>query len=134
MSIPKEPRQLLINLMYLVLTALLALNVSAEVLHAFFSMDKSLAESNRLMDGSNRKLAEAIGDQASAYTQFEPFRQKATQAQAIASRFFDEVGIMKTTIVEAAGGLGDDGMPKRKADKDVTTRLLVKEGAVASTG
>ena len=30
MALPKEPRQKMINLMYLVLTALLALNVSAE--------------------------------------------------------------------------------------------------------
>ena len=45
MSIPKEPRQLMINLMYLVLTALLALNVSAEVMNAFFSLDKGLKNS-----------------------------------------------------------------------------------------
>jgi len=48
MSIPKEPRQLMINLMYLVLTALLALNVSAEVMNAFFDLDKSLKNSNEL--------------------------------------------------------------------------------------
>ena len=48
MSIPKEPRQLMINLMYLVLTALLALNVSAEVMNAFFDLDKSLKDSNTL--------------------------------------------------------------------------------------
>ena len=36
MSIPKEPRQLMINIMYLVLTAMLALNVSAEIIIAFF--------------------------------------------------------------------------------------------------
>jgi hypothetical protein len=35
MALPKEPRQKMINLMYLVLTALLALNVSAEILNAF---------------------------------------------------------------------------------------------------
>ena len=35
MSIPKEPRQQIINIMYLVLTAMLALNVSAEILKAF---------------------------------------------------------------------------------------------------
>jgi hypothetical protein len=35
MSIPKENRQQMINMMYLVLTALLALNVSAEILNAF---------------------------------------------------------------------------------------------------
>jgi hypothetical protein len=34
-ALPKEPRQKMINIMYLVLTALLALNVSAEILNAF---------------------------------------------------------------------------------------------------
>ena len=81
MSIPKEPRQLMINLMYIVLTALLALNVSAEVLHAFFAMDESIGESNHLMDGANKKLAKAIGDQADAYAQFEPYKEKAKLAQ-----------------------------------------------------
>ena len=46
MSIPKEPRQLMINLMYLVLTALLALNVSAEVMNAFKTIDDSLTATN----------------------------------------------------------------------------------------
>ena len=35
MALPKEPRQKMINIMYLVLTALLALNVSSEILNAF---------------------------------------------------------------------------------------------------
>ena len=35
----------MINLMYLVLTAMLALNVSAEILNAFNVIDKSLVES-----------------------------------------------------------------------------------------
>lgn len=128
MSIPKEPRQLLINLMYIVLTALLALNVSAEVLQAFFSMDKSLGESNRLVDGANAQLVAAISDQAAAYAQFEPYKEKAAQAQAISKALFDHVGQMKEAIVAAAGGTGEDGLPLRKDDKDVPTRLLVKEG------
>lgn len=128
MSIPKEPRQLLINLMYIVLTALLALNVSAEILQAFFTIDKSLGESNSLMDKSNQNLAEAIGEQASAYTQFEPYREKAEQAQQIAKSYFDYVGEMKTQLLDAAGGTGEDGMPLHKEDKDIPTRLLVNEG------
>ena len=60
MSIPKDPRQLMINLMYIVLTALLALNVSAEILHAFFTIDESLQESSKLVESSNQKLAKAI--------------------------------------------------------------------------
>ena len=37
-----SPRQRMINMMYLVLTALLALNVSKEVLEAFAKMDNSI--------------------------------------------------------------------------------------------
>ncbi|HHJ50282.1 MAG TPA: gliding motility protein GldM, partial [Phaeodactylibacter sp.] len=67
MSIPKEPRQLMINLMYLVLTALLALNVSAEVMNAFFSLDKGIKESGKIVDTSNTRLLKAIQKQAKAY-------------------------------------------------------------------
>ena len=42
MSLPKEPRQKMINLMYLVLTAMLALNISVEILNAFKIVDNSL--------------------------------------------------------------------------------------------
>lgn len=54
MSIPKENRQQMINLMYLVLTALLALNVSAEILNAFRTINNSLASSNTLLDVNSR--------------------------------------------------------------------------------
>ena len=46
MALPKEPRQKMINIMYLVLTALLALNVSSEILNAFKVVDASLITSN----------------------------------------------------------------------------------------
>ncbi|HNB80787.1 MAG TPA: hypothetical protein PLP14_01745, partial [Chitinophagaceae bacterium] len=47
MSLPKEPRQLMINLMYLVLTALLAMNVSSEILNAFRIVDNSINQSSK---------------------------------------------------------------------------------------
>ena len=64
MSIPKEPRQLMINLMYIVLTALLALNVSAEIINAFFTMDDSLKGSNAIVSSSNEQLMKAIDEQS----------------------------------------------------------------------
>ena len=48
MALPKEPRQKMINIMYLVLTALLALNVSSEILNAFKTVDKSLQKSKEV--------------------------------------------------------------------------------------
>lgn len=64
MSIPKEPRQLMINVMYLVLTALLALNVSAEIFNAFAMVDKGLRTANTALDTANDALPQAIKDGA----------------------------------------------------------------------
>ena len=52
MSLPREPRQKMINMMYLVLTALLALNVSAEILNAFKTVNKSLETTNATVNNS----------------------------------------------------------------------------------
>ena len=43
---PETPRQRLIGMMYLVLTALLALNVSKDILNAFSIVDETLHSSN----------------------------------------------------------------------------------------
>src|ERR1700722_20755304 len=53
MSLPKEPRQKMINMMYLVLTALLALNVSVEVLNAFKTVNRSIERSNVVVGEKN---------------------------------------------------------------------------------
>ena len=50
----------MINLMYLVLTALLALNVSAEVMNAFFSLDKGMKDSGVIVDRSNEAVMNSI--------------------------------------------------------------------------
>src|SRR5689334_17314037 len=53
MSLPKEPRQKMINMMYLVLAALLALNVSVEVLNAFKTVNHSIERSNTVITEKN---------------------------------------------------------------------------------
>ena len=60
MALPKEPRQKMINLMYLVLTALLALNVSSEILNAFKVVDKSLMTSNDNLNTANGTLYNSL--------------------------------------------------------------------------
>ncbi|MGI8582557.1 MAG: hypothetical protein ACR2KX_10180 [Chitinophagaceae bacterium] len=56
MALPREPRQTMIHIMYLVLTAILALNVSAEVINAFKVVDKSLTNSNEVIGNANGTL------------------------------------------------------------------------------
>jgi len=132
MSIPKEPRQLMINLMYIVLTAMLALNVSAEILNAFLSMDRSINESTNIMNSSNDQLMASISEQAEAYTQFKPFEESGLAVQTIAQEFSSYITDLKSELIEASGGLDENQDPVGKKDKDITTRMLVDEGRGAT--
>ena len=62
MSLPKEPRQKMINMMYLVLTALLALNVSAEILNAFKTVNNSIIQSNAVVTDKNNITYKSFQD------------------------------------------------------------------------
>jgi hypothetical protein len=60
MALPREPRQKMINMMYLVLTALLALNVSSEILNAFKTVNKSLENTNTTVNKSTETIMESL--------------------------------------------------------------------------
>ena len=143
MSIPKEPRQLMINLMYLVLTALLALNVSAEVMNAFLSIDKSLATTNSnttksldaTVDGLNNLLKE------DAKAKYRPLQPAIEAIRTEVAGFAEYVDGLRTKLIDGSGdnnGVVDDGdyvikeekryKLKGLKNKDITTRLMVNEG------
>jgi hypothetical protein len=54
------PRQKMINMMYLVLTALLAMNVSKEVLNASKIVDKGIENSNETLQNRNNEYYNAF--------------------------------------------------------------------------
>jgi gliding motility-associated protein GldM len=132
MSIPKEPRQLMINLMYLVLTALLALNVSAEVMNAFFSLDAGMKSSGKIVEKSNENVMANINKQADAYKKpmNEQYRNNAIKAKEITDGFVAYIENIRTTLFEKAGGQNPKvpDQPKDIRNKDLTTRMYVKEG------
>ena len=55
---PETPRQKMIGMMYLVLTAMLALNVSADILNGFAMVDKSVRTSITVTDKQSTALYE----------------------------------------------------------------------------
>lgn len=144
MSIPKDPRQLMINLMYLVLTALLALNVSAEVMNAFKTIDDSLMKSNtttnRAIDEQQSSLDALLSDKTKA--KFKPLGIAVSEIRTEIKTFTDYVDGIKNELIDKAGnknGTVDDEdfmypenpakkIIKGKKNKDVTTKMLVKEG------
>ena len=129
MSIPKEPRQLMINLMYLVLTALLALNVSAEVMNAFFSLDRGLKGSRDIVEKTSEAVMKNIEKQADAYKtdSSEIYRNNAKQALAITAEFTAYIDGIRKQLFDKAGGpsKNDPGIPKDIRNKDITTRMFV---------
>ncbi len=135
MSIPKEPRQLMINLMYLVLTAMLALNVSAEIINAFFLIDRGIASSNNVFDKSNATVTEILAKNAEQdLSKYQKLIDAAKQVSSISKDFDTYVTDLRESMVKATDGYYPEndehhpgGIPKGYKDKDVTTRTLVEE-------
>lgn len=138
MSIPKEPRQLMINLMYLVLTALLALNISAEVMNAFFTLDKGIANSNKIVDRGNDIIRANIDKQANADKREVnlKYRDNANKMLGELKDFSSYVQGIKDMLFKAAGGPSekDPTKPVNMKDKDIPTRLLVYDNAAKKDG
>ena len=126
MALPKEPRQKMINLMYLVLTALLALNVSSEILNAFKVVDRSLMTSNTNLANSNntlyKSLAEKVADPKTA-EKAAIWNAKAVQAQTLSTNMNNYVEGIKKDLKTEAGS--KDGMEGYKDDDlEAATRLF----------
>jgi gliding motility-associated protein GldM len=132
MSIPKEPRQLMINLMYLVLTAMLALNVSAEIINAFFSLNKGIKDSNEIVAGSNASMKDAIDEQVKVNpAKNGPFRDQATKVISITKDFESYVNDLTSQLITKAGGLDpkhSDGRPVKYKDKDIPNQIFLAGG------
>lgn len=135
MSIPKEPRQIMINIMYLVLTALLALNVSAEIFNAFKVVDKSMVKSNQALDDANGKLPQAIKDGAKKRESLATYAERVEPTRQYAQELDSYIqNIIDTMIVTTGEYMADreTGQPtdqlKGEKDKDITTRMLVDAG------
>ncbi len=122
----------MINLMYLVLTALLALNVSAEVMNAFFSLDKGMKDSGAIVDIANEAMMKSIDKQADAYKNEnnEKYRQNAKKAKEISDGFISYIEGLRSDLFEKAGGANPKvpGQPKDIRNKDLTTRMYINEG------
>jgi gliding motility-associated protein GldM len=122
----------MINLMYLVLTALLALNVSAEVMNAFFSLDKGMKNSRNIVQRNNEAMINGINEQAKAYPspKNDELATKAKEAQRIADEFVTYMDGVRTKLFEIAKGPSKDNpeIPQDIRNKDVTTNLFINEG------
>lgn len=122
-------RQQMINLMYLVLTAMLALNVSAEVLNAFKTVRDGLDESSTNLDQTISKTMEAF--QKSMETdpgKTKEWYDKAQQAVKISNDLSAYIKGVKEEMVKQAGNINPEtGDIKNNDDLDVASRIMLNE-------
>ncbi|MFC4723512.1 gliding motility protein GldM [Geojedonia litorea] len=92
-------RQKMINLMYLIFIAMLALNMSKEVLSAFGLMNEKLTESNKATTERNAAfmagLAQQVEDQPEKY---RPLKEKADKVSSLANEFNSYLSDLKTKM------------------------------------
>ncbi len=117
----ETPRQKMIGMMYLVLMALLALNVSKEVLDAFAVLDTGLVSTLETLGNANDKY---IDDFASQYelnqTRVGPWRNKALEVQKRAKEIVEFIQDKKIEMVIEAEGKD----PKAIKDREIDVELV----------
>jgi gliding motility-associated protein GldM len=133
MSLPKEPRQKMINLMYLVLTALLALNVSSEILNAFKTVDNSLQNANKTVDKKDKEVMasfEELLKDGKTHDNAAKWKPLADQAKQISDQLVSEIETLKADLKKEAG-LGKMGKSEKgddlykEDDLEAATRLFI---------
>lgn len=112
-----SPRQKMINLMYIILTAMLALNVSSDVLDGFSQVEEGVSRSNDNVAERNGLLyarLEALTEQNPE--KGGPWLSQASEVRRSTSHVYDFVDSLKLAIAREADG--DDATVADLLNKD----------------
>ncbi len=101
---PETPRQKMINMMYIVLTAMLALNVAAEVLEAFKVVDSSLMQTLKAADIQNAQVYASFAQAfAENPAKVEEWKNKADIVQEKTQDIISYISQLKEELVKTSG-------------------------------
>ncbi|MDE5801176.1 MAG: gliding motility protein GldM [Paramuribaculum sp.] len=126
-----SPRQKMINLMYIVLTAMLALNVSSDVLDGFTQVEDGLSRTNSTVSSRN----DAVFAQLEAFADANPDKAGAWYAKSIelraeSQRIYEFIDSLKNAIIiEADGQLRPISELENREDIEAAARVMLAPGA-----
>jgi gliding motility-associated protein GldM len=104
MGIPKEPRQQMINMMYLFLTAMLALNVSAEILRAFSLVTNTLESSAQSYKSKNESIMRRFEVEYQANPdKNKVYYEKAKLAVKYSGELVQQIKSLKLHLIDQVG-------------------------------
>ena len=125
------PRQKMINMMYLVLTALLALNVSKEIINAFVTVNESLEVSKSNIDSKNQStyaaFKQAMENDAKKYGDVNAKAQEIKKASDTMVKYLQDLKeemVRHSDGIEAGAKVPDLRDMEKKDDYDTPTHLM----------
>ncbi|MCF8230947.1 MAG: hypothetical protein K9J27_02070 [Bacteroidales bacterium] len=115
----ETPRQKMIAMMYLILTALLALNVSKDVLNAFAIVNESLENTNQQYNAKINQMYTSFENQFMMNKdKVRPYWEKAQKAKTYSQNMRDYLtAIRDTTIMKAEGASSMEQVKREYASK-----------------
>ena len=127
---PVSPRQKMINLMYVVLMAMLALNVSNEVLNGFSIVEESLKRTTANATRENLAIYDDFGTQMKANPQkVKEWYDKAMKVRGMSDSLFNMADELKLAIVKEADGQdGDLHNIRNKEDMEAANQVMLAPG------
>lgn len=130
------PRQKMINLMYLIFIAMLALNMSKEVLSAFGILNNKIIESNGITDTRNQSSFEQLAQKAVDQPgQFGDKKAKVEKIRALSKEFNDYIENIKTTVTAKFERDPEGNLPYEEMDKgDLVDAMFFNGDRVSKEG
>ena len=127
---PVSPRQRMINLMYVVLMALLALNVSTEVLNGFSIVEDSLKRTTQNATRENDAIYDDLAVQMKNNPQkVKPWYDKSQEVKKMSNDLYNLADELKEAIVkEADGKNGDVKNIRNKEDIEAANQVMLAPG------
>ena len=124
---PVSPRQKMINLMYVVLMAMLALNVSTEVLNGFSIVEESLNRTTGNSAKENLAIYEDFDAQMKANPQkVKMWYDRAQRVRQMSDSLYNLAADLKLAIVQEADGKnGDPQNIRNKEDLEAANQVML---------
>ncbi len=128
-----SPRQKMINLMYVLLMAMLALNVSSDVLVGFSLVDESLTQSTENATKQNETLYNTLeSSMAQNPEKTREWYEKATTVKAQSDSLYNLADRLKQLIAKKADGAeGDYRNLRNREDLEASTYVMLAPGSGA---
>lgn len=124
----ETPRQKMIGMMYLVLTALLALQVTSAILEKFVLLNNALEQSTGSANRVNQETLEKIRAAVSKTGNRPADAAVLQQADLVRKKTADmisQIDALKTQLVAAGGGTDEEGNIKNLSEEEKVAQLLV---------